>query len=658
MKNSLFFAELKRILKSSKVFIPILGILFIPLLYSGILLWGFWDPYSQLNQLPVAVVNEDSGAEFEGEDLKIGNELMEELKKNDDFDFKIVSKDEAYRGLENRQYYMVIEVPKDFSKNATTLMDEHPEKLQLKYVLNKSHNFVSGQISETAVKEIRTSVQKSITETYAETMFDQIHEIGEGLDTASNGAEELHDGAAKLTDGANQVKENLAVLANKSLEFSEGVNEAGNGSKELATGAEQLDNGLAQLEQGQSRLISGGKDIQDGTNSLAGGIAKTQEGLNRIDSKMDELAAGMDAAKTGIDHFAAEAPALEEGAASVAQGAGQLNEGLADFEKQLVNQLNGAMDQQMKQLLPVLEQSMTPEQLEAFKQQMAEQNRQMLQGVEAGFEQVQNGSAELAAGSEELHTAMKQVGPNVTELSEGLAQLQSGQLQLKEGIHQLAQGSGELSVGVSKLQAGEKELISGMGLLGEKLNEAKAGSSKLSEGAKELTAGMNELSNGSEKISEGTDQLAEGSKQLAEGSEELKAGTKEMEGKLGEAAAKAGSVNSDEDNYDMMADPVQVKKEEKHEVPNYGTGIAPYFLSLGLYVGALLLTVVFPLREPSARPKSGFSWFIGKYGILLIVGIVQALLAVSFLLFFLEIEVESVPLFIATSIITSLTFMA
>ncbi|SFC27016.1 YhgE/Pip C-terminal domain-containing protein [Bacillus sp. 491mf] len=109
----------------------------------------------------------------------------------------------------------------------------------------------------------------------------------------------------------------------------------------------------------------------------------------------------------------------------------------------------------------------------------------------------------------------------------------------------------------------------------------------------------------------------------------------------------------------MFASPVNVKTEKMAEVPNYGTGFTPYFLSLGLFVGALLLSIVFPLRETVGIPKSGFSWFISKFGVLFAVGVIQALVADAVLLSsWLGVHVQSVPYFILFSIITSLSFIA
>ncbi|WP_224654241.1 hypothetical protein, partial [Escherichia coli] len=79
----------------------------------------------------------------------------------------------------------------------------------------------------------------------------------------------------------------------------------------------------------------------------------------------------------------------------------------------------------------------------------------------------------------------------------------------------------------------------------------------------------------------------------------------------------------------MAASPVDVQKEGINEVPNYGTGFAPYFLSLGLFVGALLVSIVFPLVEPAIKPTGAFGWMASKVSVLAIVGLVQALVAVG-----------------------------
>ncbi|WP_041468543.1 YhgE/Pip family protein [Geobacillus sp. C56-T3] len=77
--------ELRAIVLRPKVFVPILAVLFIPLLYSGSFLWAFWDPYGHLDRLPVAVVNEDQGAKLDGEPMHLGDDVVKRLKEKHSF---------------------------------------------------------------------------------------------------------------------------------------------------------------------------------------------------------------------------------------------------------------------------------------------------------------------------------------------------------------------------------------------------------------------------------------------------------------------------------------------------------------------------------------------------------------------------------------------
>src|SRR5699024_8088697 len=150
-------------------------------------------------------------------------------------------------------------------------------------------------------------------------------------------------------------------------------------------------------------------------------------------------------------------------------------------------------------------------------------------------------------------------------------------------------------------------------------------------GAEAIYSGMFELEDGSVQLKEGAQQLSDGSSELYDGMTTLADGTKEFNDEMHDAANEASDIETDDNTYNMIADPVHVKNEKINQVPNYGTGFAPYFLSLGLFVGALLLSIVYPLKEPAGIPTSGVNWFFSKFGVLLTVGIFQALIASTFL---------------------------
>lgn len=654
----MFLKELKEIGRNRMLRVSVIAVMLIPLLYSGVFLWAFWDPYGHLDQLPVAVVNSDKGADFEGESLHIGDELQEELEKSKDFDFHIVSKKEALDGLKQQEYYMMIEIPENFSHNATTLMEKKPEQLELIYTSNESYNFVSSQIGQSAMKEIRASIQKDVTKTYAKSMFDAVKKMGDGYTEAEKGAGKLDEGALKITNGTSELKKNLAALADSSVSFSSGIDKASEGSKQVTTGAATLSNGLSQLSGGQAKLVNGGKELQEGTNQLATGASALQDGLASASSNTPKLIDGTVAVQNGVDQFRGQIPALADGTASLASGANELDAGMDQFETELKSQISIAQKAQMDELMPVLSQVMTKEQLEAMQKKMTAQQEALNTGISSGFDELQNGSGQLASGATELNKTISSTMPEkLNQLSTGLGDIQEGQKQLQSGLENLGSGASQLNVGAQNLQAGSQTLVSGLNTLAEKTAEAKSGADTLAKGTKELSDGLAELAGGSHQLSDGAGKLAGGSAELAKGSAELEQGTKKLQTELTRAADEAGNVKATDDTYNMMAEPVQVEKQSFHKVPNYGTGMAPYMLSLGLFVGAIMLTIIFPLKEAPEQPKNGLSWFAGKLGVFLFVGALQAAAASFFLLGVLDLQVQSVPRFLLLAFITSASFM-
>lgn len=655
----LLMQEIKAVTSNRKVLIPIIAVLFIPLLYSGMFLWAFWDPYDHLDDLPVAVVNNDKGATFEGEELHIGDDLVDKLKEKKQFDWHFVSQSEGEKGLKEQRYYMLIEIPEDFSKNATTLQDDHPKKLQLIYKPNEGFNFLSAQIGGTAVERIKTEVAKTLTETYAENMFENVKTLADGLTKASDGAKQLHDGLIdakdgtnrlydgmnKAQDGSNELYRHLATLAEKSITFTDGLHQAADGSMQVQTGVQTLHDGMKRMVDGQGQLLAGAQQAKEGTVKLALGTNRVLEGMKALDARMPQLLQGSEQLSGGTEKLVTSLAEWQQGATQVQTGATQVTSGL----EQLAAQLN-----------TLIAQTSDPAQKAVY-----EQLKQNVVQLSLGSKRVQGGVAQLNDGAKALQEG-------AASLSAGAKQLHEGHAALDSGVNELLAGQQQLADGANALVNGQEQLVSGMHTLHEKMQEAKQGTEKLASGGQTLASGLQALANGGDQLQDGTHRLADGAQQLANGMNELTNGTEalqagmnqladgsgELADKLKEGAEKASNVKANEDVYNMFAEPVKVKDKKINEVPNYGTGFTPYFLSLGLFVGALLLSIVFPLREPAGVPRSPFQWFFAKFGVLIGVGVLQALLADSVLLFGLDLQVKSVPLFIVFSIVTSITFLS
>ncbi|MBL3777723.1 YhgE/Pip family protein, partial [Bacillus cereus] len=268
-------------------------------------------------------------------------------------------------------------------------------------------------------------------------------------------------------------------------------------------------------------------------------------------------------------------------------------------------------------------------------------------------------------GSNQVTNGLGQLSTKSNEMIGGINKLADGSNQVTNGLGQLSTKSNEMIGGINKLADGSNQVTNGLGQLSTKSNEMIGGINKLADGSTQVTTGLgtlngglNTMSTGSTQLIDGVNKLADGSGKVTDGLVKVNDGSGELAEKLGEGAEKTGEVKGTDKTYDMFASPVKVKTEKMAEVPNYGTGFTPYFLSLGLFVGALLLSIVYPLRDTVGVPKSGFSWFISKFGVLLSVGIIQAVVADVILLFGLGVEVQSIPYFILFSIVTSLAFIA
>ncbi|HDR7654904.1 TPA: YhgE/Pip domain-containing protein [Bacillus wiedmannii] len=884
--NQLLRKEFTQIIKSKKILIPIIAVLFVPILYAGMFLWAFWDPYKQLDDLPVAVVNLDKGAVFDGKPIEVGKGLVDNLKDNTSFKWEFVSEKEAKKGMEGRKYYMLVRIPDDFSSNATTLLKDDPKPLNLEYIPNESLNFLSSQIGGTAIEKIKGEVSSTLTKTYAEKMFDSIQDVSKGLADGAEGANKLHDGSSELQDGSSKVTDGLHTLQGKSGEMKDGVGKLFDGSGKVTNGLNTLNSKTGEMQIGIGKLVDGSGKVTDGLhvlnsnagigklvdgsgkvtdglhalNSNAGigklvdgsgkvtdglntlnsktsemqtgigklvdGSGKITAGLNTLNSKTGELRDGSEKVTGGLNQLVSKSGELKTGTTDLSNGMGKLAEGQRQLEKGSkeiqkglqdlnsnvqksaagleemqskvpsilntvnekidgaganVNQLNeltqstagdaknaaqdvANLQKQIESLPKEYQEQLQPFITSAVKstatvqqkaagvaggtnklneevKQLTGEIHQTTNGVQKqlpnpagvktlaggvekltnaqnefvskfhgfgegldnakigadklkdgsvqlidGVTQLQSGSGKVTAGLGQLSAGVNQLADGSSQVTGGLGQLSAGANQMAGGVNQLADGSsqvtgglGTLSVGVTKLADGSSQVTGGLGTLSVGVTKLADGSSQvtggldtlsagagqmsggitqLADGSGQVTTGLGTLSTGSTQLIDGVNKLADGSGKVTDGLVKVNDGSGELAEKLGEGAEKTGEVKGTDKTYDMFASPVKVKTEKMAEVPNYGTGFTPYFLSLGLFVGALLLSIVYPLRDTVGVPKSGFSWFISKFGVLLSVGIIQAIVADIILLFGLGVEVQSIPYFILFSIVTSLAFIA
>ncbi|AVL00599.1 YhgE/Pip family protein [Pediococcus inopinatus] len=155
--------------------------LLIPILLTGVIFrYINTSQEEHTTNTNVAVVNNDKSAEFQDTKVDAGKQVIQNLSHNTQVKWHFVSAKKAKAEMKNGSYLMTITIPKDFSKNITTALDENPKSSNLKIKLSKHNSYVSELINEQVASSVKTEVVSSIQKSYDKTLLSSINQLGEG----------------------------------------------------------------------------------------------------------------------------------------------------------------------------------------------------------------------------------------------------------------------------------------------------------------------------------------------------------------------------------------------------------------------------------------------------------------------------------------------
>ena len=894
-------AEFENIAKHKILTATICAMMIIPFLYSVFFLKSVWDPYGNTGHLPVAVVNKDQSVKFQSKNFAVGDQLVDQLKENGDLDWHFVSAEKARYGLSHKKYYMVITIPENFSKNATTVLNKKPKKMELTYKTNGSLNYIGEVISKQGATQVNASVKESVSEAYADTMFKVIKKVGGGFKTAANGAKKLSDGSKTLSDGLNTYTAGVDTVNKGVMTLNAGVVPLGSGVLQLTTGSSTLKNGIDTytagvdtvnggvqtlkgsvpvLKSGVSQLYTGSSTLKDGVANYTKGTNKVADGIAQINSNVPALTAGATQLVSGTDE-------LKKGVSGYTDGASQINAGLTqlDSNSALLNKsvaglselpqgvaatyvLNSTINAGLKQIdtneLDSMVSSMAD--VQSKKEQIAKlsgtlatikanigtlntelataktgiatvnnaktefnkamtqylteiatnsvksnasattaqadidkvlnsgtlsedqknalndaktqisaiqtNNNNTLQAVNnlkaaaqtfntttekvlsglnnlmssvdklkgglasvdgtidtankllaesddltnaesqakvkklsaavkslqslsanavqistsvnsgvnteealkdldlnaifaasadaakvqqliasqsakmakhsqipalikgvgnytAGVSQTLAGSNKLVAnnndlnaGATKLANGVNGLGANIPELTQGITALYNGTQQLKNNSAMLNSGASQINAGLGQLNDKVPALASGVDQLAAGTSQLAANSGALRSGAGQLAAGLGQLNSQVPTLTDGVSQLAAGTSKLSansgkldKGATDVHKGNKKLASALKGGADTVTKLKLGSANASMFASPTKLKEKHYSYVPNYGYALAPYMLSVALFVGCLVFNLVYPIRRISTEDGSATEWFFSKVAI-------------------------------------------
>ena len=329
--------------KNPIVVLTLLAIIILPSLYALINIQACWDPYDNTGNLEFAVANLDNGSSFEGQDINVGDQIEDELKRNDDFYWTFVSEDELREGVKNGTYYAGIIIPKNFSSSIKSITSDDPHSAELEYVVNRKSNPMASKLSDSAARAVYNKVNAKIVQFIDVAAYSKLGQLQSAL---ASGASQMASGAGQLSSGASQVSAGASQLQSGASQVKSGASDLEKGSEDLSSGASQVKSGASQVNAGASQVQSGSSEISSSADKISAGSAKVQESAKQLDDSVDEntLPDQLKPVVSGSKGLANASSDLAGASSGLAQGSSKLANSSADLAKGASSVADGASD--------------------------------------------------------------------------------------------------------------------------------------------------------------------------------------------------------------------------------------------------------------------------------------------------------------------------
>jgi putative membrane protein len=247
--------DFKLLFKKPFLLISVLITAAIPLIYTATFLGSMWDPYSNMDEMEIAVVNEDTGSEMNGEDINVGEDVIDNLQDNDDFNWQVMDKDKADQHLEDGDAFGIVVIPENASEVAGQMLEDGGEAIDLELYTNPGFNYMGSVIGSQAGNGISEEISTSVTEMYTSALVSNLDDVYHSNGDIIEGLDELNEGTSDLIDANEELQDGLesagAVLGEAGEQLIAGNSEITGGLEDLQNGQEDMRN---QVEEGNEEF--------------------------------------------------------------------------------------------------------------------------------------------------------------------------------------------------------------------------------------------------------------------------------------------------------------------------------------------------------------------------------------------------------------------
>lgn len=413
----------------------------------------------------------------------------------------------------------------------------------------------------------------------------------------------------------------------------ENLDKLGIGLDTAANGASTLHDGLGRLQSGAQTYVGGVKQLAVNQQSLTGGLAQLSDGSRKLQAGLGQLSNNLPTES--------QLSQLSDGMKQLQSGINQLNASVSNPSPALVAQQN---------------------KVETEAQTLAQTMRASESDLSAAGDTLRTlGTQAAASGSESTTISLSQIS-NIsrafTETQTIIAQTTTLLGDLQTLTQQLSAQQTQLQAGVSVLNNGVNQLTPNAITAFNGYNSVRFANNQLLAGSASLTNGLSEAKSGSQKLANGASLLESRSGALIDGTSQLASGADTLANKLADASNRIKIQPTGATTQQQIANPVKSEMTEKGNVPNYGYALSPYVLSLSLFVGAIVLNVIYPIRKTFSEQESAIRWWLSKASVAGVAAFMQATILMLVMVFFLGLTPEHPAHFIGAVYLTSFAYMS
>lgn len=614
MKNIflIFKNDVMKIHKNVIAMIVIMGITVIPTLYAWFNISASWDPYGNTGELKLAVASDDEGytGELIAVKINMGDQILSSLHKNKQFNWVFTDSKTAQKGVKSGKYYAAIVIPKDFSQKMMSVFSSNTEHPDLTYYQNEKENAIAPIITGKGATAVQKQINETFIETIAQTALDAFQIVSSAAQEAGDDSMVDHlidnlnqmgtdlGSAAGTVQSLSDMTDSAITMLNTTTEF---LQESGSGTKSSVSSLENSD--LSSL------------------TSLVSGTTKTIS--DALTQNASFYTAVSDAVDKALDSYNSDAQAASNALTSVSSRV----QTVIDEYTKLSDALTAIANEHPE--LTILNDAVTS--INQKIQLAIDRQTAIRDKINAAAEALPAATANASELKSELDTLIAQATSSVTEVKTTYENNVKGNLD-------------SLS---ANLDSTTGSISSMLGDLDKSIQNIAGVTGSASDG---LTGLQKTLSNSAELLNEASGKLTSLAATLS--SEDSK-----------DLSAVTNLLSEDPETIaSFLSSPVKLDEKKIYPIENYGSAMAPFYSTLAIWVGAVVMaamlkvTVADSTKKKLFHPKE-YQLYIGRILLLIIIGFMQSALICLGDLFFLGIQCKHPVMFVLTGMFTSFVYV-